>query len=154
MSKEPEPTNPLDPFDTLNIMREASLKTWQAMRDASLETWSKVMIDFVNSDAYSRATAQWLATYLTISQPFQRALETTLTQTLARLNMPTRAEVTSLAERMTNIEMRWTIWTQSLTKSCEQYRSKPIRAVHQKHRLKQRRIINGYSILSAYPARA
>ncbi|HLI05684.1 MAG TPA: hypothetical protein VKV40_03870 [Ktedonobacteraceae bacterium] len=106
MSKEPEPTNPLDPFDTLNIMREASLKTWQAMRDASLETWSKVMIDFVNSDAYSRATAQWLDTYLTISQPFQRALETTMTQTLARLNMPTRAEVTSLAERMTNIEMR------------------------------------------------
>jgi hypothetical protein len=48
-SKEPEPTNPLDPFDTLN-----------SMRDASLQTWSKMMIDLVNSEAYSQATSQWL----------------------------------------------------------------------------------------------
>jgi hypothetical protein len=106
MSKQPEPSNPLDPFDTLNTMRDASMKTWQMMRDASLETWSKMMIDFVNSEAYSQATGQWLDTYLTLSQPFQRVLETTMTQTLTRLNMPTRSEVTNLAERLTNIEMR------------------------------------------------
>lgn len=106
MSETSEPANPLDPFGTFNTMREANLKTWKAWRDATLETWSQVMIDFVNSDAYSRATNQWLDTYLTLSQPFQRALEATMTQSLARLNMPTRAEVTGLAERMTNIEMR------------------------------------------------
>src|SRR6266536_1645630 len=95
MSKQPETINPLDPFKTLNIMR-----------DASLESWSKMMIDLVNSEAYSQATSQWLDSYLTLSQPFQRVIETTMTQVLAGLNMPTRAEVTSLAERMTNIEIR------------------------------------------------
>ena len=71
MSEQLETTNPLDPFDTLNTMRDASLKTWQTMRDASLESWSRMMIDLVNSEAYSQATSQWLDTYLTVSQPFQ-----------------------------------------------------------------------------------
>jgi len=106
MSEQPETTNPLDPFDTLNTMRDASLKSWQTMRDASLESWSKMMIDLVSSEAYSRATSQWLDTYLTVSQPFQRMLDTTMTQVLTRLNMPMRSDVTSLAERLTNVEMR------------------------------------------------
>ena len=106
MSEQPETTNPLDPFDTLNTMRDASLKSWQTMRDASLESWSKMMIDLVSSEAYSRATSQWLDTYLTVSQPLQRMLDTTMTQVLTRLNMPMRSDVTSLAERLTNVEMR------------------------------------------------
>ena len=106
MSEQRETPNPLDPFDTLNTMRDASLKSWTAMRDASLETWSKMLIDLVNSEAYSQATSQWLDTYLTLSQPFQRVLETTMTQVLTRLNMPIRSEMTSLAERLTNVEMR------------------------------------------------
>ncbi len=105
-STEPETTNPLDPFNTLNTMRDASLQTLYSMRDASLQTWSKLMIDLVNSEAYSQATGQWLDSYLTLSQPFQRVIETTMTQVLARLNMPVRTEVTSLAERLTNVEMR------------------------------------------------
>jgi hypothetical protein len=85
----------LDPFGTL-----------RALRDTNLETWSKLMIDLINSEAYSQATSQWLDTYMTISQPFKRVIETTMAQVLTGLNMPTLAEVTSLAERMTNMEMR------------------------------------------------
>src|SRR5947209_14767758 len=95
MSKQPDITNPLDP-----------LGTWRAARDASLESWSKMMIDLVNSEAYSQATAQWLDAYLTLSQPFQRAMEKTMTQVLTGLNMPARADVIGLAERLTNVEMR------------------------------------------------
>jgi len=106
MSKQPETPNPLDTIDTWTAMRDASLKSWTAMRDANLESLSKMLIDLVNSEAYSQATSQWLDTYLTLSQPFQRVLETTMTQVLTRLNMPVRTEMTSLAERLTNIEMR------------------------------------------------
>jgi Poly(R)-hydroxyalkanoic acid synthase subunit (PHA_synth_III_E) len=106
MNKQPETPNPLDPFDTWTAMRDASLKSWTAMRDANLEALSKMLIDLVNSEAYSQATSQWLDTYLTLSQPFQRVLETTMTQVLTRLNMPVRTEMTSLAERLTNVEMR------------------------------------------------
>lgn len=76
------------------------------MRDTNLETWSKMMIDLVNSEAYSQATSQWLDTYLTLSQPFQQILEKTTTQVLTGFNMPIRSDVTSLAERLTNVEMR------------------------------------------------
>jgi hypothetical protein len=106
MSKQPEMSNPLDPLGTLETMRDASLETLHTMRDASLETWSKMMIDLVNSDAYSKATSQWLDTYLTVSQPLRRVLETTMTQVLTGLNMPMRSDVTGLAERLTNIEIR------------------------------------------------
>jgi ribosomal protein L12E/L44/L45/RPP1/RPP2 len=106
MSEQRETPNPLDPFEAWTAMRDASLKSWTAMRDANLEALSKMMIDLVNSEAYSQATGQWLDAYLTLSQPFQRVLETTMTQVLTRLNMPVGSEVTSLAERLTNVEMR------------------------------------------------
>ena len=95
MSKQPDITNPLDP-----------LGTWRAARDASLESWSRMMIDLVNSEAYSQATSQWMDTYLTFSQPFKRVIETTMTQVLAGLNMPTRTDLTTLAGRFTNVEVR------------------------------------------------
>ena len=31
---------------------------WKQARDANLEAWSKMMIDFVNSDAYARASGR------------------------------------------------------------------------------------------------
>lgn len=94
-SKQPEMPNPLDPIEI-----------WRPIRDATLETWSRMMIDLVNSQAYSQATSQWLDTYLTLSQPFQRIIATTMTQAMTGLNMPTRNDVTNLAERLTNVEMR------------------------------------------------
>ena len=106
MSEQQETPNPLDPFDTWTAMRDAGLKSWTAMRNANLEALSKMLIDLVNSEAYSQATSQWLDAYFTLSQPFQRVIETTMTQALTRLNMPVRTEVISLAERLTNVEMR------------------------------------------------
>lgn len=79
---------------------------WRGMRDTAMETWGKSMIDLVNSDAYAQATGAMLDNYLTASAPFREALERTMGQVLAQFNMPTRGDITSLAERMTNIEMR------------------------------------------------
>jgi hypothetical protein len=95
MSTQPETPEPFDPF-----------APWRVTRDATMEAWSRLMIDFVNSEAYSQATSQLLDTYLTLSQPFQHVIETTMTQVLSRLNMPTRTDMTSLAARMTNVETR------------------------------------------------
>src|ERR1700681_3653808 len=92
MKQSSDAPNPLDPFGTM-----------RAMRDTTLEAWSKMMIDMVNSDAYAQASAKWLDAYLTASQPFQQLIETTTTRVLTEFNMPTRADVISIAERMTNI---------------------------------------------------
>ena len=47
-----------------------------------------------------------LDTYLTVSTPFREAVEKAMLKTLEQLAMPSRADVVSIAERMTNIEMR------------------------------------------------
>jgi hypothetical protein len=78
----------------------------KSMRDASTDTWSKTMIQLVNSDAYAQATAAMMDAWLTTSAPFRKALETTMTQVLTQLNMPTRTDVTNISERLTHIELR------------------------------------------------
>jgi hypothetical protein len=79
---------------------------WKTARDSNLEAWSKLMIDIVNSDEYARATGTMLEQSLATSQPFRDAVEKSMTQSLAILNMPSRAEVVSIAERLVNVEMR------------------------------------------------
>ena len=106
MSNDSESTNLPDPFETMNSLWETNLKNWKSMRDTSLDSWSKLMIDTANSDEYSHTTGQWLDTYLTLSQPFRRIIDLMMTQVLTGLNMPLRTDVTSLAERLTNIETR------------------------------------------------
>ena len=95
MSQKNDHMNPLDPTGM-----------FKNMRDSSIDAWSKMMIQLVNTDAYSQATAAMLDTWLATSTPFRKALESTMTQVLTNLNMPTRNDVTGLAERLTNIELR------------------------------------------------
>jgi hypothetical protein len=47
-----------------------------------------------------------LDSYLTVSTPFREAIEKSMLKTLEQLAMPSRADIVSIAERMTNIEMR------------------------------------------------
>jgi hypothetical protein len=95
MSQKSENSSPFDPTGM-----------FKGMRDAGMDAWSKMMIQLVNSEAYSQATATVLDAWLTTSAPFRKAVESTMTQVLTQLNMPTRTDVTSLAERLTHIEMR------------------------------------------------
>jgi hypothetical protein len=91
-------TETFNPFDPTGMLKE--------MRDAGMDAWSKMMIQFVNTEAYAQATAAVLDAWLTTSAPFRKATEKAMTQVLVNLNMPTRADVIGLAERLTNIEVR------------------------------------------------
>jgi hypothetical protein len=95
MSDNNDSFNPFDPTGML-----------KTMRDANLDAWSKTMIQLVNTDAYSKATGTMLDAWLTTSAPFRKMLQKTMTQVLTSVNLPTRADVISLAERLTHIEMR------------------------------------------------
>lgn len=95
MADQPESEKKFDPFEP-----------WRGVRDVYLDAWSKAMIDAVNSDAYAKATGTMLDTYLTASAPFKDTVEKAMLKALEQLSMPSRAEFISLAERLTNIEMR------------------------------------------------
>jgi hypothetical protein len=95
MSEKNDAFNPFDPTGM-----------FKSMRDANLDAWSKMMIELVNTDAYSRATGTMLDAWLATSTPFRKVLEKTMTQVLTSVNLPTRVDVIGLAERLTHIEMR------------------------------------------------
>jgi hypothetical protein len=86
---------PFDPMDP-----------WRSMRDTYLDVWAKSMVEAVNSDAYAQASGAILDSYLTTSSPFREAVEKTMLKVLEQMSMPSRADFVSLAERMTNVEMR------------------------------------------------
>lgn len=86
------------PFDPVESFRE--------MRDNYLDSWAKVMIDVVNTDAYARATGSMLETALSMSAPFRTAVEKAMLQTLQQLSMPSRNDFISLAQRVSNVEMK------------------------------------------------
>ena len=79
---------------------------WKTYRTATLDAWSQPMIDSLNSEEFARIAGTILDQYLGMAQPVQDTVQKTMTYTLAYLNMPTRDEVTSLAERLVNIETR------------------------------------------------
>ncbi|GAC1332834.1 MAG: hypothetical protein NVS2B16_15260 [Chloroflexota bacterium] len=95
MNRPPDDANMLDP-----------MAPWRTMRDAGVEAWSKAMVDLVNTDAFAQSLGAYLDNYLAVSAPLRKQMETTMNQVLAQLNMPSRSDVTGLAERLTNIEMR------------------------------------------------
>ncbi|HEX8895007.1 MAG TPA: hypothetical protein VF783_16880 [Terriglobales bacterium] len=93
-----EAKNGAKPFDPMEAFR--------GVRDAYMDIWAKSMVDMVNSEAYAQATGTMLDTYLTVSAPFRQAVEKAMVKTLEQMAMPSRADITSLAERMTHIELR------------------------------------------------
>jgi polyhydroxyalkanoic acid synthase PhaR subunit len=95
MGEEAKGAKPFDPMEP-----------WRGVRDVYLDAWAKSMVEMVNTEAYAQATGTMLDTYLTASAPFREAVEKAMLKTLEQLSMPTRADVVSIAERMTNIEMR------------------------------------------------
>jgi hypothetical protein len=95
MSDKKETVNMFDPTGML-----------KGLRDAGMENWAKMMTEVVNSDTYSSAQGEMLDGWLATSAPFQKAMENAMKQSLASLQLPSRDDVTRLAERFTNIEMR------------------------------------------------
>lgn len=95
MSQPPSGTNSLDLFSL-----------WRETRDAQIDSWSKLMIELVNSEAYAKAMGTTLDAYLTTSTPYRQMLEKALREVLAQAQLPSRADVVGLAERLTNIEFR------------------------------------------------
>ena len=87
-----------NPFDPTGMLKE--------MRDSNMDGWAKMMVEFVGTEAYAESTGAMLDAWLTSSGPLRKMMENNMTQAMAQMNMPTRDDVSRIAERLTNIEMR------------------------------------------------
>ena len=90
--------NEFNPFDPTGMLKQ--------MRDTGLDAYAKMMVELVNTEAYAEAQGAMLDAWLSNSAPFRKAMESATSQNLASMNMPSRDDITRLAERLTNIEMR------------------------------------------------
>lgn len=81
------------------------LEQWRDLRDVYMSAWAKAMGEAVNSEAYAQASGAVLDTCLTASSPIRDAQQKVMISALEQLNMPSRAEFVSLAERLANIEL-------------------------------------------------
>ena len=106
-----KPYDPMDPFRT--------------MRDAYLGAMAKTMTEAVNTEAYAQATGSMLDSYLTLTGPAKEALDRSMLQALEQLSLPSRADVLSLAERFTNMEMRMDDMDAKLDRLLQMSKPKP-----------------------------
>ncbi len=81
------------------------LEQWRELRDVYIDIWAKAAGEAVNSEAYAQASGTMLETYLAASSPFRDAQKKMMISALEQLNMPSRADFVSLAERLANLEL-------------------------------------------------
>jgi polyhydroxyalkanoic acid synthase PhaR subunit len=81
-------------------------EAWRDVRNSGMDTWAKSMIQLVNTEEYAKVNGAVLDAYLTASIPFREMLEKVMTQVLQQANLPSRNDFISMAERLTQIEMR------------------------------------------------
>jgi hypothetical protein len=81
------------------------LEQWRDLRDVYLDAWAKAMGEAVNSEAYTQVSGAVLDTCLTASSPLRDAQKKAMISALEQLNMPSRADFVSLAERVANMEL-------------------------------------------------
>ncbi len=79
---------------------------WKQFQEAGMQAWAKRMSEAVASEDFAKSMGQYLDSYLEASAPMRRQIEEAMEKYLQQMNMPTRSEVISLAERLTSLEMQ------------------------------------------------
>lgn len=82
------------------------MSTWRNLSNTTMDTWAKAMVQFVNTDEYAKSTGAMLNAYMEAAAPQKKIYEQMMARALAQSNMPSREDVLTLAERVTNLEMR------------------------------------------------
>jgi chromosome segregation ATPase len=90
-SERPEP----DPFEPV-------IKFY----DAWAKSWADTLSETVSSKSFAESMGKQLESSLDAMALARRQVSELMEQYLRRMSLPTRKEVVSLAERLTNIEMR------------------------------------------------
>ena len=69
-------------------------------------TWSGAASEMTSSKNFADSMAQQLESSLSAAQLMRRQMGELMEQSMQQMSLPTRKEILSIAERMTNIEIR------------------------------------------------
>jgi len=70
------------------------------------KTWAGAASEMVSSKGFADSVAQQLESTLSMTQLMRRQMSEIMEQSLQQMSLPSRKQVVSLAERLTNLEMR------------------------------------------------
>jgi hypothetical protein len=82
------------------------MSQWKQFLDQSIEAWSRALSQVMNTDAFAQAMGQSLDQWLTSYAPVKKASDQSIDAALQAFNLPTRAQVTSLAKQIMDLEER------------------------------------------------
>jgi hypothetical protein len=85
------------PFSVMGAVRSA--------RDSMLEDLAKVTLALTTTNVYRKANAAVMRPSLVVSAILKEKREEAMAEVLEKLNMPSRQEVITVAQRLTRIEM-------------------------------------------------
>lgn len=75
------------------------------LRDVGLDSWAKIVLGITGSDPYMRASSALAKPGLVAAAAARLGADAAMSRLLARVNMPSRADVLALSVRLTHIEM-------------------------------------------------
>lgn len=94
MSEKPKSENP-DPFAPII-----------QVSDLMMKSWADVLSQTVTSPTFAHSMGEQMQSFLEGTKLIRQQMKTAMEQSMQQLNLPSREQIVSLAERLTNVEMR------------------------------------------------
>ena len=94
MSEKPKSENP-DPF-----------APFIQVSDLMMKSWADVLSQTVTSPTFAKSMGEQMQGFLEGTKLIRQQMQTAMEQSLQQMNVPSREQVVSLAERLTHVEMR------------------------------------------------
>lgn len=74
--------------------------------DLMMQSWADVLSQTVTSPAFAKSMGEQMQGFLEGTKLVRQQMQAAMEQSLQQLNVPSREQIVSLAERLTHVEMR------------------------------------------------
>ncbi len=82
------------------------LAQWKQLTDQTIETWSRAFSQVMNTDAFAQMLGRTLDQVLSAATPVKRVAEPAVDNALKVVGLPSRAQVTSVAAQIVDLDDR------------------------------------------------
>ncbi len=76
------------------------------MSDLMMKSWADVLGKTVASESFAQSMGQHMEGFMEATKLMRQQMKVSMEQSLQQMNLPSRSQVVSLAERLTHVEMR------------------------------------------------